>query len=247
MNQKRVLLKVVFFKLSFFLLIVSVVIFPRFVWKLGSTINDVHEAGQRGDKLDVRNDIGITPLMGAAAEGQVDAVKYLLRRKADMYKKAKNPDDIILKAGNTALHYACLWGHAEVIKLFVKRGVFEPIKGIQATPVNDNEDTPLQLIIASEASTDIKKECMATLFGGDEDIIKLLINYRNKQGYTPLMRAAEQRSPDLVKYLLENWGKNIFFNLVNKNGETARGVAYRDAADDSIKRMIREAEIRWSR
>lgn len=250
--RKKTVFNIIGFSSIFFLLIASIIVFPRFLWRTDSMLSDVQDAISKKEALNERNDIGITPLMGAAAEGQIESVKLLLNQFAKkgrkqlvkiMWQRAKNPEDLILKAGNTALHYACLWGHTEVIKEFVRRKIFEPTRGRKATPLNDNNDTPLYTIVNSEAPLEIKKQCMDALFFDDKDKLlqKLMINFQNKLGYTPLMRAVEMRDEELVRLLLDSWGRYINFSLKNKDGETALMVAERDGADDTIKDLVRNA------
>jgi ankyrin repeat protein len=54
------------------------------------------------------------PIQGAAASGNLDAVKELLAKGADVAKADIN--------GGTALHAAALYGHNDIVKLLVDKG-----------------------------------------------------------------------------------------------------------------------------
>ncbi|MCK5632908.1 ankyrin repeat domain-containing protein, partial [bacterium] len=71
---------------------------------------------------------------------------------------------------------------------------------------------------------------------------KQLFNMQNKQGYTPLMRAAQLRNYGLVKLLLDQGKSFINFSLKNKNQKNTLEIAQEDSADDSIIGMIKKAQ-----
>lgn len=67
-----------------------------------------------GNGIDKRNEQGETKLYRAAREGNVSAVKKLLRAGAD--------PDIADKRGMTPLHQAAYWGETEIVDLLLKAG-----------------------------------------------------------------------------------------------------------------------------
>lgn len=71
--------------------------------------------GADPNTIDVQT--GQTPLMMAAARGNVDLVRTLLQYGAD-------PNAIDRRAGTSALHKACQGGHLEVVKLLMGSGAF---------------------------------------------------------------------------------------------------------------------------
>ena len=87
----------------------------------------VHEAAREGDAaalaqqlkarptdVDLRGEIGYTPLMFAAREGKLEAVKLLIEHKG----RIGQANDF----GLTALHFACGKGHAEIAALLLDNG-----------------------------------------------------------------------------------------------------------------------------
>jgi ankyrin repeat protein len=69
---------------------------------------------------------GETPLMLAAKNGHVDAVKLLLDRGAQV--NARNPEMPDSKRGMTALMLAAQQGHDEVVRMLLERGADVTIK-----------------------------------------------------------------------------------------------------------------------
>ncbi|MDP2205493.1 MAG: ankyrin repeat domain-containing protein [Alphaproteobacteria bacterium] len=67
-----------------------------------------------GNGIDKRNEQGETKLYRAAREGNVGAVKKLLRAGAD--------PDIADSHGLTPLHQAAYWGEGEIVRLLLKAG-----------------------------------------------------------------------------------------------------------------------------
>jgi ankyrin repeat protein len=67
-----------------------------------------------GNGIDKRNEQGETKLYRAAREGNVSAVKKLLRAGAD--------PDIADSHGLTPLHQAAYWGEGEIVSLLLKAG-----------------------------------------------------------------------------------------------------------------------------
>lgn len=63
--------------------------------------------------FDVRNGQDETPLMLASLKGEMDLVKALIDKSAD-----------VNKPGWTPLHYACTNGHVEVIRLLLERHAY---------------------------------------------------------------------------------------------------------------------------
>lgn len=81
--------------------------------------------------LDAKTDIeeriaGETPLMLAAKNGHVDAVKLLLERGAQI--NARNPETPDSKKGMTALMLAAQQGHDEVVRVLLEHGADVTIK-----------------------------------------------------------------------------------------------------------------------
>ena len=67
---------------------------------------------ERGAKMDVRNNLGWTPLHMASQKGHLKVVDQLLMRGADMNTTEAD--------GETALHLAAYYGHAGVTEALLK-------------------------------------------------------------------------------------------------------------------------------
>lgn len=215
-------------------------VFPQFLWKTNTQPEEVNTAIRNKESLEEYNDKGATPLIGAASQGKIDVVNQLLDAGAKIEAHAQNADDQWIEAGNTALHYACLNGQVDVVKLLIKRGALP-------YSLNDNKNTPLYTVIYNvDMPISDQEECIRTLVGTDPKMIRVQFNMQNKQGYTPLMRAVELRNAALVELLIKNWGQFIDYKLQNEDGNTAYGIALSDAADDTIKRMVKDAQDQWS-
>ncbi len=148
-----------------------------------------------------------TALMAAAANGDLDAVKYLLEQGANV--KAKTP------TGFTALIGAALSGDAKVVALLLERGadpnaVCKLERGILQTPAN---------VAASMGHAD----CLRLLMAAGADV--------NVQGgafnHTALLGAATTPSLETVNLLLAkadakatDWSGRTALDWATRRGET---------------------------
>ena len=117
-------------------------------------------------KVEVRNAQDESPLMLAALRGQLDLVKKLVERDAD-----------INKTGWTPLHYAASGGHAEVAKLLLSHSAY-----IDAE--SPNGTTPL-MMAAMYGSPEVVKLLLDE--GADRD-------HKNQLGMTALDFAKQGRA-----------------------------------------------------
>ncbi len=72
------------------------------------------------DLIEQRSRVGWTPLQEAACAGQVDAIKLLIQRGADMGAKWKPSTD---DGDWTALHIAVNWSRVEAAKALIEAGI----------------------------------------------------------------------------------------------------------------------------
>ena len=186
-------------------------------------LNQLHSAEKEGDftemkstlprwfSVDSRNTTGRTPLMNAALNGNVQAVKSMIKRGADpsltdyigwnmLHYAAEGGDTDIISLihthlpnidsktgeGDTPLMLATLWGKLHAVKWFLEKG---------ATVACENNVGWNTLHYAAQ--------------GGDTDIISLIhthlpnIESKTGEGYTPLMVAALCGKLHSVKWFLE--------------------------------------------
>ena len=60
--------------------------------------------------------LGLTPIMWAAASGEINAVMFLMQNDASVNETAFS------KSGETALHFACNNGHYRLVRLLLDLG-----------------------------------------------------------------------------------------------------------------------------
>jgi len=256
MKQKNIFFLALAFKVSFLLLSMSIVIFPV-VWRSDSTKATVKQVIAANKNLEQLSERGFTLLIGAAEGGDIESVKLLLKHGVAINRKAQNPIDSNkeLEAGNTALHYACLWAHVEIVEALVKAGAYVAM-------LNNFGNSPLTILINGAATRlEDTKECMRILFGNKDATKRLLLNLPNQDGMTPLMSAILAKNQGIVRLLLQYGHKKngktlINFGLKNKFGENTVDVStreaggkgqWRGASDHVIARWVKDAHEQWER
>ncbi len=216
------------FFVTLFFSIIAFTFLCQFTWHFDKEIFHINDSIKKGKSLEAPNMWGITPLAGAAAEGELAMVELLLDNGAKINAKTKNPKDLILEAGNTPLHFACLRGNLKVIELLIKRKA-------DIFALNDNKNTVAYSIVSSDISGSDKVKALRIIFKNQSDkSIKKLLNMQNKQGYTFLMRAVERKHD--AEILLQNFGRYCDFSLKNKKGKSAYEIV--EPVDDSIADML---------
>ena len=121
---------------------------------------------------------GFTCLMRASLNGHTETVRYLLSLPEMDVTQADNN-------GNTALHMAASWKHAEVVQVLIDAG---------ADVDNRNSDMQTPLHLASSEGT--------------LDVVKLLVRagagvcVADEEGNTCLMFASREGHTEIVRYLL---------------------------------------------
>lgn len=141
----------------------------------------------------------ITPLWAAALGGNLNIVKLLVDRGADINFRVAKDKGSISAIGGTILHAAAWGGNADVAKYLISVGVNVDAAGNMPTgqpfTLPNKQVTPL--FVAAQ--------------WGNKEIVELLIrkganiNARNTNGYTPLDRAANDQ---IVTILKKYGGKN---------------------------------------
>jgi len=238
MKKKSFFVCTVCVKISFLLLLVSLFLFPRFFWKTNTQDSDLKQAIKNKESLNEYNEKGATPLIGATSQGRIDLVEKLLDAGVNPNLPARNPDDIILEAENTALHYAVLNGHYNIAKLLLDRGA-------SVFLINKNNNTPLHTLInAVDVPLETKSQFIDLMIQKSNNALARLFNAQNKQSYTPLMRAVELKDENLVQLLLKKAKKHINFALRNNDGDTARELGLKKGADDTTVELLKKAEER---
>ena len=132
-------------------------------------------AGWPKTQVDVRNAQDETPLMLAALRGQLDLVKKLVERDAD-----------INKTGWTALHYAATGGHVPVIEYLLDNSAY-----IDAE--SPNGTTPLMMAAMYGSPEAVKHLIQA---GAD-------LNFKNGANMTALDFAVKGNRPNNIELMQE--------------------------------------------
>lgn len=194
--------------------------------------------------LESQNPRGSTPLMLAAADGQKDLLKYIIKKGADVNKANTY--------GNTALHYTAWESKTEMFKLLVEQGAKLNVE-------NSRGQNPLHYSCMGGSldifnyciskGMDINKKCddgsnlihWAAL-GGNLDIFKYLeskgMDYRTKDadGSFPISWAARGNKVEILKYLVEQ--KKMDVNVIDEKGTYPLQAAVRRGNYDAAKYLI---------
>ncbi|VAI27603.1 unnamed protein product [Triticum turgidum subsp. durum] len=166
----------------------------------------VEEAG-----LDVNSEskTGVTPMVLAALQGNVEVTRYLLDHGGD----PAMPDE----RGSTPLHNAAAAGHCEAVRLLLSKGVnLDPIH-YQGTPLHlaavEDQDQVVMVLLEHGADT-----------GAD-------VNACDYSGPTPFTEAVADGVTDFVKVLLDA-GANP--NIPNQHG----AIPIKLAADSDRHKLV---------
>ena len=135
---------------------------------------------QQGADIDKNgnNNLGATPLMIAANNGDLAIVRYLVEQGADKEK--------VLNDGTSPLMFAIQEGHMAVVRYLVEQGV-------DKNRADHDGNTPL-IIAAHEGKLDIVQYLV------EQGVDK---NQADHEGYTPLMLAVQEGDMAVVRYLVE--------------------------------------------
>ena len=161
--------------------------------------------------IDSRTNEGYTPLMIAAFTDKLQAVKYLLKQGADPSLQGNR--------GWNALHCASQGGNPEVIELMLshvpcidsrtKEGYTPLMKAALTDKLQAVKYLLKQGADPSLQDNDGWNGLHHASQGGNPEVIELMLSHlpcidsRTKEGYTPLMIAADNDKLQAVKYLLK--------------------------------------------
>lgn len=201
---------------------------------------------QHGANINLKNNLGMTPLYLAVVDGNFPIVKFLIKNGANLniiYKHKENILSVALRPN----------GSEDIIKLLMEKGVklsimtYKPNKlllvfagknmlhatrliinyGVNVNYTNKKGENAL-IIASSHGYADIVKELI--LAGAD-------INYRNPHDdlNNSLHYAVKKRKIETAKILLAN---NIDRNIKNHRNKTALQIAWDDGDSDFIKLLF---------
>jgi len=147
----------------------------------------------------------------ASREGNLDVIKFLVDKGADVNSKDKD--------GYAPLNRAALAGHLDIVKYLVNKG------GADVNAKDEDGNTPLYYAAGK----------------GHLDIVKFLVNKgadvnsQNIDEYTPLIDAAREGHIKVVNFLA-NRGADI--NAKNKHGHTAIYYAKNKGNTEIVKSLL---------
>jgi uncharacterized protein len=151
----------------------------------------------------VQGDMLGSPLLSAAASGQLAAAEFLLAHGTDVNEQDQRRDD-----GCAALHYAAVQGQSAMVTTLLAHGANIEIQ-------NNGGSTPLFYAAA----------------GGNPEAVEVLlqngakVNACGRQGWTPLMRAVANAHPNVLPALIAH-GADV--NARNEDQDTALTIAVKE-------------------
>lgn len=160
--------------------------------------------------IDQRNQNGLTALLQAALDGNLDTVRELL-----LFGAAKEAVDDLRR---TALHLAAKQGHTEVVNILLASGAI-----LEA--VTTWGFTPLHLAVSSGSVETIK-----TLLAGGAHI-----EAKDQGGYTALHSAAQDGHADIAETLLASGAE---LEAITEGGSTPLHLATADGHTKIIKILL---------
>jgi len=186
-------------------------------------------------------------LVDAAADGNVELVRSLLDRGADI--DSRHPESNV-----TALMRAAEKNYSEILKILLDRGAnldLQDSKGrtalFLATPEDYKEIVALLLEKGADHSTRDGTyggtALMMAAANGYEEIVKLLLkkgadlNIRDNDGVTALILAAVNRFEEIVKLLLK---KGADPNIRDNDGVTALMMAAANGYEEIVKLLLKK-------
>ena len=169
---------------------------------------------EKGAKPDAKTLTGMTPLMGVAARGSVDAMRLLIASGADV--NARNA------AGATALMAAASSGNPQAVRMLLEKGADAKVR-------TKRNETAL-----ADAATAGEEESVKLLLDHGAEV-----NVQDIRGYSPLLYAAgsDAMPVGIVKMLLAK-GADV---TAKGDGETAAMLAAK-RGDTEVARVLGVSE-----
>jgi ankyrin repeat protein len=184
---------------------------------------------------------GLTPLMMACQQGEVKMVEKLLTYGADVNKKKT-------ETGETALMYAAIIGHAELVGLLLKKGnskaaawrgrgkngkTAAAAAAAGADPMEQNSMGFSPLILAAHRGHADVVQRLVGLVHKDMYRYLPMLDMRDKMGFTALDHAIDERAQGTIDVLMAAGASIGRIHPKTSPGVTAK----RQVSLDAIKQM----------
>lgn len=176
------------------------------------------------------------PIHDAVAGGDVQLLKYLIKKNADICSRSRLED----REGATTLWQAAYYGHADVIQFLLKNDAAKEIE--VASPWQDKQEeflTPLH-VAARVGNTEVVQELLVAK--AQFDSLTLL----QQGGSSPLQDAIERSHVKVVKLLVANGAtvpRRLLFEQNNEVAIAAVARGLRDAPASSVQKCLHP--IHW--
>ncbi len=186
----------------------------------------------QGVNIDCASKKGCTPLQYASSSGELEVVKFLVAKGANIYAK-----DTV---ENKALHTAALYGHKNVVEFFLNQGLNVKEQGdFGYTPLHfaaqGGQLEVIKFLLAKGASiydrsTGGSKPVHAAALHGRKNVVEFFLNQgisindTGEIGFTLLHFAAQEGQLEVIKFLL---GRGADANVKNNCGEKPIDIARR--------------------
>jgi ankyrin repeat protein len=198
--------------------------FVEFFVDKGSDVSGIHGAAcmgdlakvknhlEKGTDVDIKDEVGWTPLYWAVSMGQTDVAELLIAEGANVGINAKD--------GSTTLHQAARAGAVTLVRLLVDKGIDVNVKETYGnTPLHaaasKGHSLVSEVLINYGADVNARTRNDSTplhraVLGGHTNVVKVLmgrgadVNAKDKRGYTALDWAMRRDHTELVELLLVN-------------------------------------------
>jgi serine/threonine-protein phosphatase 6 regulatory ankyrin repeat subunit B len=174
---------------------IAVVLAIALLGREGATAYDIHDDAIRGDNeavfsaiakdpglLEIRDQIGASPLYYAAWHGHTELVRGLIERGAEV--------TVATTDGLTPLHWAALGGHVEICRMLIDHGAVVNYRSIV------QRNTPLHEVWNGGGSPEVAR--LLVQRGADVNATE------DWYGMTPLHYAVVKNLPELAEALIES-------------------------------------------
>jgi len=197
----------------------------------------------KGADVNANTNEGVTPLMYAADNGDIQITRILVLNGADINRKPHN--------GVTALLSSTLINHLDIAEFLIRNGanINDPdAKGISPLMYAVIYNYPVLYDMLIYYGADIHQKdhegnnpLILAVFMNNPEIVEIFldqnanVNSEDKNGFTPLMLAAQNGDTAIMNLLIN---KQADLNAKNKYGNTALSLAVKNGHIEAVNLLI---------